>query len=302
MSLRLLFRPLFVAATPLLCQTGPTPITADTGALPLLHRPALVYPREARARHVEGEVALDLTVNAEGLVTDARVISGPEELRKGALQAVLNWHYARPGAPTHLQARIQYAAPPAPVLTGAPSGLLARVEVDPGLSAPVREALAARFRAIEGRTMSADTSLQIADILDTVEPHAVMTFRRDEGGNTVVSIREENASRSAAFGTPSPGVKRIMVGGDVMAAKLLQKTPPEYPPLARQARIQGSVRLDVLIGNEGEVKNVVLISGHPILVTSAMEAVRQWVYQPTLLNGQAVEVQTQVDVNFTLLQ
>ncbi len=94
--------------------------------------------------------------------------------------------------------------------------------------------------------------------------------------------------------------QRIRVGANVEAANLIYKVPPIYPSLARQARIQGTVRFSVVIGNDGRVDHLQLISGHPLLVSAAQEAVRQWVYKPTLLNGSPVEVVTQVDVNFTL--
>jgi protein TonB len=70
--------------------------------------------------------------------------------------------------------------------------------------------------------------------------------------------------------------------------------------LAKQARIQGVVRFTVTIGKDGTVQDVQLISGHPLLVSSAQTAVWQWQYKPTLLNGDPVDVITQVDVNFTL--
>jgi protein TonB len=75
-----------------------------------------------------------------------------------------------------------------------------------------------------------------------------------------------------------------------------------YPPLAKEARISGVVRLNAIIGKDGTVQDLTIASGHPLLVPAAMEAVKQWVYQPTLLNGQAVEVVTQIEVNFTLSQ
>jgi protein TonB len=77
---------------------------------------------------------------------------------------------------------------------------------------------------------------------------------------------------------------------------------PAYPPLAKQARIQGTVRFTAIIAANGSIQSLQVISGHPLLVPSAMEAVKQWVYQPTLLNGEPVEVVTQIDVNFTLSQ
>jgi protein TonB len=96
--------------------------------------------------------------------------------------------------------------------------------------------------------------------------------------------------------------KSIRVGGNVQAAKLLNQPKPQYPPLARQARIQGVVRFNAVIGRDGAIQNLTLVSGHPLLVPAATEAVRQWRYQPTLLNGEPVEVVTQIDVNFTLSQ
>ena len=96
--------------------------------------------------------------------------------------------------------------------------------------------------------------------------------------------------------------QRIRVGGNVQAANLVRKITPVYPPLAKQARIQGTVRYTAVIGKDGTIQNLQLVSGHPLLVAAAGEAVKQWVYKPTLLNGEPVEVVTQIDVNFTLSQ
>ena len=71
---------------------------------------------------------------------------------------------------------------------------------------------------------------------------------------------------------------------------------------SEQARISGVVHLNAVIAKDGTIQDLKVISGHPLLVPSALEAVKQWVYQPTLLNGEPVEVQTQIDVNFTLSQ
>jgi protein TonB len=97
-------------------------------------------------------------------------------------------------------------------------------------------------------------------------------------------------------------VQRIKVGGNVQAANLIRKVVPVYPPLAKQARISGVVRFTAIIGRDGAIQNLTLISGHPLLVPAATEAVKQWLYRPTLLNGEPVEVITQIDVNFTLSQ
>jgi protein TonB len=92
----------------------------------------------------------------------------------------------------------------------------------------------------------------------------------------------------------------IRVDGSVQQSKLQSQPRPVYPALAKQARISGVVHLNALIGKDGSVKNLQVISGHPLLIQAALDAVKQWTYAPTLLNGQPVEVVTTIEVNFTL--
>jgi protein TonB len=106
----------------------------------------------------------------------------------------------------------------------------------------------------------------------------------------------------AAPPPPKPTQQRIRQGGQVQAAKLTNKVTPMYPPLARQTRISGTVRLHAIIAKNGSVEQLEVISGHPLLVQAALDAVRQWKYQPTTLNGDNVEVDTTIDVIFSLNQ
>jgi periplasmic protein TonB len=99
---------------------------------------------------------------------------------------------------------------------------------------------------------------------------------------------------------PKAAPKRITVGGNVQAARLVNRVQPVYPPLARQTRISGTVKLHALIGKDGSVQHLEVMSGHPLLVQSALDAVKQWRYQPTLLNGDPVDVDTEIDVIFSL--
>jgi periplasmic protein TonB len=101
---------------------------------------------------------------------------------------------------------------------------------------------------------------------------------------------------------PKPAQTRIRQGGQVQAAKLVNKVQPLYPPLARQTRISGTVRLHAIIAKNGTVEQLEVISGHPLLVQAALDAVRQWKYQATTLNGENVEVDTTIDVIFSLNQ
>jgi len=97
-------------------------------------------------------------------------------------------------------------------------------------------------------------------------------------------------------------VGRVRIEGNVTAAKLVKKVQPVYPLLAVQGRIQGVVKLHAIIGRDGTVKQLEVISGHPLLLQAALDAVRQWTYQPTLLEGKPVEVDTEIDVIFQLAE
>lgn len=92
----------------------------------------------------------------------------------------------------------------------------------------------------------------------------------------------------------------VRVGGGVQSAKLVFGPKPAYPPLAKATRTQGMVRMQAIIGRDGAIRNLQVLSGPPLLIPVAIEAVRQWRYQPTLLNSEPVEVITEIDVNFTI--
>ena len=94
--------------------------------------------------------------------------------------------------------------------------------------------------------------------------------------------------------------QRVRVSSGVSTGLLIKKVTPNYPPLAKQARIQGTVILQAEISKDGTIQNLQLISGHPMLAPAAIEAVKQWRYRPYLLNGEPVAVETQVQVNFSL--
>lgn len=118
----------------------------------------------------------------------------------------------------------------------------------------------------------------------------------------VLEIKRKKAEAGPASLPPpaSPGTRRIRVDGLVQQQKLLSRVDPVYPPEAENARIQGTVRLDALIGVDGTVQALKVISGHPLLVQAAMDAVKQCRYSPTLMNGEPVEVATIIEINFTL--
>ncbi len=99
---------------------------------------------------------------------------------------------------------------------------------------------------------------------------------------------------------PKPTQMRIRVGGNVQGAKLIHQVQPIYPQIAKTAHVSGTVLLHAIIAKDGSIQELQYVSGPPLLMRAAMDAVHEWRYQPTLLNGEPVEVDTTIQVVFTL--
>jgi protein TonB len=131
------------------------------------------------------------------------------------------------------------------------------------------------------------------------------------GANSESSSATDNVIRGvlSSVSVPSPPApakpqtrRPVRVATGVAEANLIRKVMPVYPPLARSARVQGTVEFTAIISKEGTIENLQLVHGHPLLVQAAKDAVLQWRYQPTLLNGEPVEVVTDIVVHFMLAQ
>jgi TonB family protein len=300
-------------------------IEVDAGG-PLMHRTGIFRPMGVTAT---GTVVVDLSLSSKGEVMDARVVSGPDELRKYVLQSVLQWHYSTTGgAPPTVRASIKFGAAPdlqrtAPVgvqrvPTGTSPMAPARFQFH-GVSQDLEQRVRARLPVHDGDQITTASLAGIMAAAHEVDEHFLGSIRFDKseavvslvlggmpqtGGVSggvqggIVAYRDGAPILANVDSAPNP--QRIRVGGNVQQVNLIRRVNPVYPPLAKQARIQGVVHLTAIIGKDGAVQNLELISGHPLLAGAAMDAVKQWEYKPTLLNGQPVEVITQVDVNFTL--
>jgi protein TonB len=112
------------------------------------------------------------------------------------------------------------------------------------------------------------------------------------------------SSKVAAPAAPKDVKSRapVRLGGRVRAPRQIQRVEPKFPPLARQTHIQGTVVIEAVLDESGNVVEMKIVSGHPLLVQAALDAVRQWKYEPTYLNDEPVAVQMYVNVNFTLSQ
>jgi protein TonB len=104
----------------------------------------------------------------------------------------------------------------------------------------------------------------------------------------------------AATPTPVHTIERVTIGGLVKLGAPIRRVEPRYPPIAAQAHISGVVELVAVVGVDGRIKELTLKSGNPLLVPSAIEAVRQWLYKPTTLNGNPVEIIAPITVTFRL--
>jgi protein TonB len=94
--------------------------------------------------------------------------------------------------------------------------------------------------------------------------------------------------------------QKVRVSQGVLQGNILHQVQPQYPPIARAARVAGAVVIKATIGKDGTMKDLQVVSGHPMLVQAALEAVKQWRYKPWVLNGEPVEVDTVITVNFNL--
>jgi TonB family protein len=281
-------------------QAAPVPQDQESGKL--LHSVAPKYPQAAREKHIEGAVVLEVHIDAEGHVSDAKVLSGPEELRAAALEAILQWHYNPQSMtlPTVTQVTMNFKLPPEGAPAVPPESYLEGKRVTlqnitvEGLTASARDELLQRLPVHQGDILDADgmrATLASALAFDEHLRVALLLNPSDENsGSLRISLAPPGA----------PAAAKIRVGRNVQQAKLLSQVRPVYPPEAKAAGIEGLVRLEATLGKDGKVENLQVLSGDPVLAAAALDAVRQWQYQTTLLNGDPVEVVTEIDVNFTL--
>lgn len=119
-------------------------------------------------------------------------------------------------------------------------------------------------------------------------------------GEGVWKSINESLSHVAPIRAAPPTISRIVRTSTMLQGSLIRRVDPVYPQAAKSARIQGAVVLSAIIGKEGTIEHLRLVSGHPLLVTAAVSAVSQWRYKPYILNGEVIEVETQITVNFRL--
>jgi len=303
---------LLLAAGWLALNTFPlqaAPVPQEQVESNLLHSVAPEYPREAREKHIEGSVVLELQVDSNGHVSDAHVLSGPQELRSAALQAVLQWHYSPKAMtlPATTQTTVEFKLPkdgaPDAAKSGAmlPEGkrvVLKSIAVE-GITASARDELLQRLPAHEGDAVDAAALQSLTETVRAFDDHLRVALSPGDSGSLRIYLPPAGAPEEHV---QALGPNKIRVGGNVQQTKLLIQPHPIYPPEAKAKRLQGTVVLEATIGKDGKIENLQVLSGDPLLAAASLEAVKNWQYSTTLLNGDPVEVVTNIDVNFTLSQ
>jgi TonB family protein len=222
------------------------------------------YPKEAREAHIQGQVVLRVTISREGEVNKVELVSGHPMLAAAAIDAVKQWKYQ----PFLVNGQPSERETEAVVDFGLQAG-----EGHPGTAAP--------------DTPSAAATGVAGDIPGGIPP-----------GQTSGVIGGIISSTPSTPRVATP--QRVRISAGVSNGLVVKKVPPEYPDEARRGRIQGTVVMHAIIDKAGDIAKIELVSGHPTLAPAAIEAVKQWKYKPYLLNGNAVEVDTLIQVNFTL--
>jgi TonB family protein len=286
------------AAAPQAANDAPG-VTVTLNGANVLHRTGVGYPSAALRNGVQGTVAVQVKLDSTGVVSDAQVLNGPEELRKAVLESILQWHFSHEVAGSTREIQVAFELPksagaPAPgpavaALMPVQPGTVRSIRVS-GLSDQATAELLASLPIHEGDEWNADTAQKATQAAKAFDEH--------------LTIRQQSATQSPGVATQvdlvisTPGM--IKVGGNVQSAMIVTKVPPVYPAAAKAAGIQGMVHLSATPGLDGTVQELTVLDGPPELIQSAMDAVKQWVYKPTLLNGNPVQVQTTITINFTL--
>jgi len=324
-------------------------VTVFLNGSQVLHRTPVHYPVSALQRGVQGTVSVEVKLDATANVSDAHVLTGPEELRSAVLQSVLDWHFTRDAANSIRDVQIAFEMPQGVVggvvgivpdgvvggvsggvrggivggvVSGVPNGSpissrIAGITVS-GLSEQARDQLLATLPVHEGDAFTSDTLQRMRSAVEAFDQHLMVRMNNSASGLHIqiaapgvlpqTLVLTDSVAGVALPPPPTPGAQsmeppsRIKVGGNVQSLMIVNKAEPIYPQLAKSARVSGVVHLAVVLAKDGTVQEIHSLGGPALLIQAAMDAVKQWTYRPTLLNGDPVNVETTVDITFTLEQ
>ena len=287
----------------------PPGVEVDTRGVQVIRCTPVPYPIKAIQEKIEDTVVANLTLNNKGHVTDAWIVRGPMELRGQVLASVLGWHFATNA--TGAQVEVRFTLPPDSPAVDSKNF----VKLPPRLPAVfsktdvallpeiLRERVLKAVILRQGQTVTAAHLIGAVKAARAVDEHIRCKIVTNDVGNVSIQARLSVAWGGCClpvFGDTTPAPRRIHVSANAERKRLIRQTAPPYPELARNAGVRGPVVFRAVIGKYGCVQNVNLLSGHPWLVREAEDAVMDWLYRPTWVGGQPVEVLTTIEVDFAV--
>lgn len=240
-----------------------------------------VYPEGAREAGVSGVVILEATIDPDGVPVNIKILRSIPDLDQAAINAVREWRYQ----PT--------------LLNGVPVPVIMTVTVNFTLqsSAESLQALERRYATLRQEYEALTSPDQIDMQRNLLQAQIAMLERQI----AITRVQVDGAP------TPAPGAQVaptpdgvVRVGGAIKEPQKVRDVSPVYPKIAQASKVSGVVILDIVVDTEGKVRDIRVLRSVPMLDNAALEAVRQWQYTPTLINGVATPVQMTVTVNFAL--
>ncbi|HTW64304.1 MAG TPA: TonB family protein [Bryobacteraceae bacterium] len=313
-------------------------VTIDTAGVPLMHRSAVAYPPEALEHWIGGTVVVEVTPDGQGKVEGVQALSGPQELQKGVIQAVLRWHFPREAGQKPRRIQISFDAAEAHTGVGGlaedeePLGVpntsltfWRALQSKPQLTLESIHCVAlsedestALLKAIPfhpGETIDANQFRGLTNVVHNFDDDLLVwillvggrlsvtitpqKFRLDDPEQRIHDLEKRVAEAQRAMREQQQFTpQRIKVSAAAEQGKLVSKVDPDYPAIAKASHIQGTVRLSAIIGKDGRVLSVELLNGHALLAQAAEAAAMQRIYAPTFVNGAPVEVVTEIEIEF----
>jgi len=299
-------------------------VEVQLGSVKLLHRTGIAFPDEARTKHISGTVLVNLTLNDKGEVTDAAIVSGPQELRRPVIQSVLNWHFSmESGAAPNPQIVVHFDDARAPQTTrgGTLGGIIGRVRsgtpienpdaprtIDSinlsALPATLQDKVTQASILHVGDTMTGDGLKTAEASLHSIDEHLrVFVVPRGDNSVVIVALEPSQAPRISVRPTvvaPTTGSSVARAGDAGVSNPLVTyKVDPEYSEEARKAKLSGAVLVQLVVDVDGRAKNIKVVRGLGLgLDEKAVEAVQKWKFAPGTKSGRPVPVRATVEVMF----
>jgi TonB family protein len=309
-------------------------VTVDTGGIPLRHRSAISYPSDALAQGIEGTVVAEILPDWHGIAEGVHVLSGPVQLARHVIRSVSTWHYIEHVGSTKPR-RVSIAFSLAGAKHPTPSGgaldrpladnttdlfrsvtarsrrfVLGKISVvgltERGAGEVMRHFEEYRIR--EGVEIPFETLYSLPALPTRVDEH-LHTYLLLDGSHISATITPVTSQPGDWRERPALKTERVPPGEEPLsvnvsaadqARRLIFKVPPEYPWEAKDRYIQGAVRVQIMVGKDGRVTMATASGPSLHLSSAAEEAVKQWIYSPTVINGYPVEVITEAWLDFFL--